>query len=223
MKLKKIFTPIVLAGMAMPMLNSCYFNSAGHIADVASHQARVYTEDITYNKNVYTDGDRYYIELPHYRYGKEVVTQYNALDSESSSSNEERTYKGMQMFEIPAAYAQYITGISNVPVNLAYVHPVSNGDEIKRYQAYPVTVIPTSATVDWEYTSPNAPWLYTACVFDWLIVDLPVTLIENSLMIAGVTLAILGSDPNDFDDGSSDTGSDTGYDGDYYDTGDYYY
>lgn len=214
MLLKKIITPMVLAGMTLPTLNSCYFNSAGHIADAASHSARVYTEDISVGKQVYTDGDSYYIELPHYRYGKKVVTQYNALDSDSSDSEAVRTYKGMQMFEIPADYAQYLMGKTKKPVSLSYVYPVKNGDAIKRYQSYPVKVKPVADTADWEYNSPNAPWLYTACVFDWLIVDLPITLIENSLLVTGVTLAILGSGADNTS--YSNTSSTTTYTADDY-------
>lgn len=205
---------MVLAGMTLPMLNSCYFNSAGHIVDAASHPARVYTEDISVGKQVYTDGDSYYIELPHYRYGKKVVTQYNALNSDSSDSEAVRAYKGMQMFKIPADYAQYIMGNTKKPVSLSYVYPVKNGDAIKRYQSYPVKVKPAADTADWEYNSPNAPWLYTACVFDWLIVDLPITLLENSLLVTGVTLAILGS--GDDNTSSSDTSSTTTYTADDY-------
>lgn len=181
----------MFAGMALPMLSSCYFNSAGHIVDAASHKARVYTEDISVGKTVFTDGNRYYIELPHYRYGKKITTQYNALDDEPSSNNAERTYKGMQMFEIPADYALYITGKSSSPVTLTYVRPVENGPEIKRFNSLPVTRKPAEGTTDWEYKSPYAPLLYTACAFDWLIVDLPITLVENALMITGVTIALI--------------------------------
>lgn len=205
---------MVLAGMTLPTLNSCYFNSAGHIVDAASHPARVYAEDISVGKQVYTDGDSYYIELPHYRYGKKVVTQYNALDSDSSDSKAVRTYKGMQMFEIPADYAQYLMGKTKKPVSLSYVYPVKNGDAIKRYQSYPVKVKPAADTADWKYNSPNAPWLYTACVFDWLIVDLPITLLENSLLVTGVTLAILGSGADNTS--YSDTSSTTTYTADDY-------
>ena len=200
----------MFAGMALPMLSSCYFNSAGHIVDAASHKARVYTEDISVGKTVFTDGNRYYIELPHYRYGKKITTQYNALDDETSSNNAERTYKGMQMFEIPADYALYITGKSSSPVTLTYVRPVENGPEIKRFNSLPVTRKPAEGTTDWEYKSPYAPLLYTACAFDWLIVDLPITLVENALMVTGVTLALIAAASDESNNTTYTSDSSTG-------------
>ena len=207
---RKLLVPLMFAGMALPMLSSCYFNSAGHIVDAASHKARVYTEDISVGKTVFTDGNRYYIELPHYRYGKKITTQYNALDDETSSNNAERTYKGMQMFEIPADYALYITGKSSSPVTLTYVRPVENGPEIKRFNSLPVTRKPAEGTTDWEYKSPYAPLLYTACAFDWLIVDLPITLVENALMITGVTLALIAAASDESNNTTYTSDSSTG-------------
>lgn len=173
--------PYLLLPLCCLALSSCYFNSAGHIINAGSYTAKVKTDSLKPGQVVYQKGNHYYTELARYRNDKEVRTQYSAFDDNSRKMD--CSYAGKQMCEIPAAYAQYITGQSGVSVSPNYLHPVDNGDEImKTGTKLPIVRLGEHKEKVFEYRSSNLPWLWTAAAFDWLCVDLPITCVENAML-----------------------------------------
>lgn len=185
----RLFFRSAIAGLCLSgMLSSCYFNSTGYICDKAKYQAQADTADLNARPNpvVYQNGQSYYIELPRYRYGTPVKLHYSAFgqDSPAEPTLEAR---GMGMFAIPADYAMYLTGQGPKSNNPVYMTEVPNASEIKMLsKAIPVVNQAGSNPVAYTYRSPNAGWLYTAAPFNWLLVDLPVTAVENAVIIGGV-------------------------------------
>lgn len=181
----------------MPLLlTSCYFNSAGKIFDNASHQACAFTQDIKPHTGqvVYKDGDNYYIELPRYRFDKPVTLQYNALlDEDEDADKKVLEKKGMAMYSIPENFALYLIGKRSSPKVPDYMVQLDDGSYYKKYgEQIPVVRKPGKYCECYTYKSPNAGWLYLGGVFDWLCVDLPVTCVENALVIAGSFAVMAG-------------------------------
>ena len=86
--------------------------------------------------------------------------------------------------------------------NYASAHKIPVGDN------KPILMYRYSAEV-WQHRSSAAPWLYAAGVLDWLCVDLPITCVENALLITGCAAAIGGamqSSANSYSSGSSSSG-----------------
>lgn len=163
-------------------LSSCYFNSAGHIVNAGSYTAKVKTDKIQPGQVVYQKDGRYYAELARYRNDEKVITQY--CFHEDKQREMDYSYQGKQLCEIPADYAQYITGQSGASVTPSFLRPVKDESAITE-SATKLPIVRVGAYQDkmFEYRSPNLPWLWTAAVFDWLCVDLPVTCVENGLFV----------------------------------------
>lgn len=167
---------------AVGLLTGCYFNSAGYIFDKAEYRASVNTADAQAGSVVYRDSaDNYYVELPRYRYDRPVKLNYFFLDDEKREPK--RTTTGQtDMFRIPQDFAMYLTGSAGSPSTPSYMRLVEDADAIKaKSSTLPIVRPGESSEKRYTYNSPNAAWWYTAGVFEWLIVDLPMTCIENSL------------------------------------------
>lgn len=201
MKFSRSLRTAVGALLCMSMFNSCYFNSAGHIVRAASYNATVDTGELKANSgSVYTDGVCYYVEMMRYRFEKPVTTQYSAFDTDSKPKTPQMTAMGRQMYRIDADFADYLTGRSSSYGSSKPVAVSESKESIAaRCTAMPITRTANSTRHDYQHSSPAAFWLYTAAGFDWLCVDLPVTCVENSLVIAGAAtlgaLMILSYDP----------------------------
>ena len=200
--------PLLLGSL---LLNSCYFNSAGMLFDKASYRAAVEASDLKPGDVVYVRGNEYYIELPRYRFGPPVKLQMDAFDQEQGALSSKQRIGGhaVDMFLIPEAYAKYLMGETTTAVEPEFFMRVEDADTIKATASAQKTVntVPPTFEHHYKYTSSSAAWLYTAGVFDWLCVDLPVTCIENSLVLCGgVLVLLLGSsdsaDPSAVPDGS---------------------
>ncbi len=178
--------------LPLVLFNSCYFNSAGHIFDKASHKAAVNMADLTSGSNIYVDGDSYYVELPRYRAGKPILTQYY-VDDETERKEVLKPTGDTTMVEIPQNYAMYLTGQNNAPATPGYMQKSEEApDDIKKRSLTLTTVrTPEAARHDFRYSSPNAAGWYTLGVLDWLCVDLPVTCVENSLVLCGLVYIAL--------------------------------
>ena len=198
MKMASRIIPVVL----MLALNSCYFNSTGHIFDAASHNAAVKLSDVQVGQTVYSDGTDYYTYLPRYRYDTKVVTQYSAGGLRDSDGRKVLTNEQDQQFvKISPDLANYMRGVGSTPP----VGIVDAADEsLKDICTTSFTTtrsIPDSTPREYRYRSPSAPWLYTAGVFNWLCVDLPITCVENSLAIPCTLLT--GQTPSELVAGSN--------------------
>ena len=183
------FTKVICAVLCLSgMLSSCYFNSTGRLLDNAQYEARANAADLNVSPNpvVYQNGSNYYIELPRYRYGQPVKLQYSVFDQDSPAvaSMESR---GMGMYRISEGYARYLTGQGKKPDELFSMQEVANADEVKLLsRRIPVVKKADDHMVAYSYESPNSGWLYAAVPFNWLLVDLPVTVAENAVIVAGV-------------------------------------
>ena len=183
------FARVMWAALCLPMvLNSCYFNSTGRLLDKAQYEARANAADLNVSPNpvVFQNGSNYYIELPRYRYGSPVKLQYSVFNQKTSeeASLEPR---GMGVFRISKDYALYLTGQGKKPAGLISLQEVANADEVKMLsRQIPVVKKADEHMVAYSYTSPDAGWLHAAVPFNWLLVDLPVTVAENAAIVAGV-------------------------------------
>ena len=180
--------PALLCCLAVCLLNSCYFNSTGVLLDKAKYEAYATTADLSSQPTpqVYTDGTEYYIELPRYSSNAAPQLQHSIFEQneESASAPEKR---GVGMFRIPADYAHWLTGRGKKVDNVAFLQEVPNAAAIKsRCTTLPVVKSPGNRSVNYTYTSPNAGLMYVAVPFNWLLVDLPVTAVENAAIAACV-------------------------------------
>ncbi len=182
---------LLTAATALSTLNSCYFNSAGHIFAKASRPEAVKLSDITAGSYVYNRGGNYFVELPRYKTGKPVKTQYNALEDDDREEQFQRVYGETAPVSISHELAMYLTGQSGSEQaprsDGAYVITDWGNWESYEKQCSRMNVtrsLPNGQAVPYRYKSPNAVWWYTLGAFDWLCVDLPMTCVENSLMIS---------------------------------------
>lgn len=202
---------LVLSGLAFTVaLNSCYFNSAGKIVDKASYKALSTTSDIAQNQLIYCKGGQYYIELPRYRNEKPAKLHYSITDDEDKTKYTPTLVRNAKdMFRIPQDFALYLAGKAKGPKTPSEMVLQQDGEEIKKSADSTMKIVRTADkySLEHKYRSPNAPWLWTAAVFDWLCVDLPITLVENSLVISGMAaytaFAVLSTSDSDSSSSSS--------------------
>lgn len=185
MKIHHILTPV----LGMLVLNSCYFNSAQHFTEQAGYKACSKVQDIKNGDVVYSDGTRYYVELPRYRVGKKIYWQI------SSGAKDDRVVKehptgDKELFEVPQDFALYLTDpnakTGSVPT---YMTRVKDPDEVKKRATtrLPIVYKPGEKTTTYKYSSPNAVWWWTGGVFSWLCVDLPLSCTE---MVADISAVV---------------------------------
>lgn len=179
----------IVAALCLPgLLNSCYFNSTARLYDSAEYEARANAADLNSMPNpvVYQNGSSYYIELPRYRYGRPLQLQYSVFDQEQAPEPclEPR---GTGVYRIPEELALYLTGQGGKVTELFRLEEVPDAEEIKQLsRRMPVVKRMAERHVHYTYHSPDATWLRVAAPFNWLLVDVPVTVAENAAMLAGV-------------------------------------
>lgn len=186
--MKTFFRSIIGLLCLQGMLSSCYFNSTARIYDKASYEARANAADLNASPNpvVYQNGSSYYIELPRYRYGTPLKMQHSVFDDEWSEPATLEP-RGTGMFCISPEFAQYLTGESRKKCEISQLQEVPNAAEIKQLsRRIPVVRKADEREVSYVYRSPNAGWLHAAAPFNWVFVDLPVTLVENAAIVASV-------------------------------------
>lgn len=188
----------IIAGLLLLLsssLSSCYFNSAGHLFEKASYRAAVDTSDLKPGDAVYCKDGEYYIELQRYRFGKVIFTQYDAFETTpmNPATKHRLDPDDVDMFKIPTDYAMYLTGQAEVPTEPGFFEKVDDAEAIKSGATTKLVVnrVPQQFEHFYHHTSSAAALWYTAGVFDWLLVDLPVTCVENSLALCGGFLVLL--------------------------------
>lgn len=201
---------LALATTLCLLVNSCYFNSAGHLFGKAGYKASANSSDTQVGKYVYMYGGEYFVELPRYRQGKKILTQYSAFSKDTRTAGAQPT-GDVSMFRIPADFAMYLTGQAKAPSTPSYMLPVNNENEVKSGARMTITSRGADSSHEFTYSSPNAAWWYTAGVFEWLCVDLPVSITENALALTGIVtigaLAILANNGKTAKSGATTTGS----------------
>ena len=184
MKLRYLGTSLI----ALLSLDSCYFNSAQHFTSHASYKAASKTSDIKNGDVVYTDGSRYYVELPRYRVGKKIYWQISAGASDTRQVSEfDSGYK--ELFEVPRDFAMYLTDPSaKTGAEPSFMTRVKNPDEVKKIATtkLPILYKAGKKSVSYNYSSPNAVWWWTGGVFSWLCFDLPITCAEIATDAAAI-------------------------------------
>lgn len=194
----KCFPRVLPIACFVCLLNSCYFNSAGHIFDKASYRAANDLSDLKPGDQVYSDGANYYVELPRYRFGKKVRTQMSVFGKANFATR--TPIKGeTDMVQIPEDYAAYLAGHSGKLPQSITLAGAGDAGQVKSSCPTTLTVVRTGPLGDqgvryFNHQSPNRAWWYTLGAFDWLCVDLPMTCLENSLMVCGGFLFVGGSD-----------------------------
>lgn len=160
------------------LLCSCYTNTSGYLFAQGGYEA-------TYKPSpqstvVYQHGSEYYIELSRFR--KPVTVHYNAF--KDNEKTELVDAEAMDLFEIDSAYAMYLTGAASAPTtpsSIKRVNSRSEADEIifesKKLPAQRAFV--TGHKERW--TAGSAPFWYTIGTLDLIVVDIPTTIVENTL------------------------------------------
>ena len=178
--------------LMMVSLNSCWFNSAGAFFRQGSYDARADIVDIAPGQYVYSDGSKYYVELPRYRVAKEYQLLYTPDDDKKERPVVVTRTSQKDLYQIPADFAVYLIGQANYPDRPSDINRVlpEDEDELRASLTRKYTIVrPKSGNsfrYDFEYDSPNAAWWYTAGVFEALCIDLPMSVALNC---AGVCLA----------------------------------
>lgn len=179
----------IVAVLCLPgVLNSCYFNSTARLYDLAEYEARAEAADLNKAPNpvVYQNGSSYFIELPRYRYGTPLRLHRTVFDQEQTPSPSLEA-RGTGMYRIPEALALYLTGQGGQMNEMFSLEEVPEAEEIKQLsRRMPVVKRVVERQVSYTYHSPDAAWLRVAAPFNWLLVDVPVTVAENAAMLAGV-------------------------------------
>lgn len=173
--------------LSLILLNSCYFNSAGHLVHAASYNHAVEMAELKRDGGcVYTDGKYDYAELTCYRVETPVITQYCVLFPETPKKPS-LTPVGKRMYRISPALAAYLTGKSAICVDCSAPDPVSESRASIAARCTSAPILRSAAPARHEYShmSPAACLLYPAACLDWLCVDVPVSCAENILFIGG--------------------------------------
>ncbi|MBR3925895.1 MAG: hypothetical protein IKJ58_03940 [Akkermansia sp.] len=182
-RLRIIFLPLVCL-----LLNSCYFNTTGWLCNQASYEAYATTSDMEQlpHPRVYANSRGHYIELPRYTAKAPANIQRHLFEAPPASPPE-RERRGTGLFLIPADYAAWLTGSGPKVRAVSYLEEVEDADLIKMTSmSLPVVKPSIERSVVYAYRSPNADWMYAATPFSFLLVDLPVTVAENAVVIGGV-------------------------------------
>lgn len=165
---------------ATALLSSCYFNTAGHIFDAASHNAAVRASDISTGQTIYTKDGKYYTTVPRYRYDTSVKTLL--FPGQMPRNMKVLSKEGEQVVQLDDAFAQYL--LNGGTYTSPTLTPVDEDILDSCSQSGTVNYTAASANLqEYEYTSGAAPWLYTAGIFDWLCVDFPAATIQNTLAV----------------------------------------
>ncbi len=170
------------------LLNSCYFNSTGKLRDYASFQASANTADLATSPTpqVLSDGYAYYIELPRYRFGPPVKLQYFVFDQNPVPLNA-KEQRGTGLFRIPKEYAMYLIGKESNVTTALTLEEVPDADSIKSVCCHiPVVKDPGERIVSYTYRHPQSEWLNAAVPFNWLLIDMPITVAQNAAIVAAV-------------------------------------
>ncbi len=186
---------LLAATLALSSLNSCYFNSAGHLFDKASHKEAVNTFEMKPGHYLYynINNGYFFLELPRYKTAKPISTQYDPL---SLCSNMSKIRYSEHIVKVPGEritvrisrkFAMYLLGEGDTSYHpTASDMAVVQNQELNKNlcQVYTIRRSPGSLIKNYTYQSPNRIGWVSLGVLDWLCVDLPITCVENSLALA---------------------------------------
>lgn len=190
--MRKTLKVIGMGLLMMLSLNSCWFNSAGAFFRQGSYDAQANIMDVAPGQYVYSDGSKYYVELPRYRVAKEYQLLYMPDDDKKERPVVVTRTSQKDLYQIPADFAMYLIGQVNYPDSPSGINRVlpEDEDELRASLTQKYLVVrPKSGNsyrYSFEYNSPNAAWWYTAGVLEALCIDLPMSVAVNC---AGVCLA----------------------------------
>ena len=192
----------LICALLTGLLNSCYFNSTGRLLDRVEYEARATTADLETQPVplVYTDSSEYYIELPRYRNGATPQLHYTLFNMQDCPADAAEK-RGMGMFRIPQDYADWLTGKGRKVTTVTFLEEMPDAATIKaRCTTIPIVKKAGERVVNYTYRSPNAAWMNVAVPFNWLFVDLPVTIAENAAIAAcavGIVFLMLEDDDDE--------------------------
>lgn len=176
MKTKNIANALIAISVCIGLNSCCWFNSAGKICDVASHQAAVCASNA---KRVTVDAQgNYYVQMNH------IFADYKRnllLTNDTNIRKGERSIydKSLQWYRVNPEYGQYLTGIRSDKALITSLKPVSDSTALEN--SYTKTIVQNHDQVFlYDHTSPNAGWMYLGAVFEFLCVDVPVSATMNA-------------------------------------------
>ncbi len=106
------------------------------------------------------------MELPRYRVGKPIKTQYTVGEKDKRTV-EVRATGGKDVFEIPSDFAMYLTGQKKSPSTPSSMAKVDKSIITKTATTKLPIVFPGGASsLDYKYSSGAAAWWYTVGIFD---------------------------------------------------------
>lgn len=200
-------------GVAMICSSCVWINTAGHLWDKAGYNAAADPSEVAADEKVYSDGSHYYIKLPRYRVAPKVYTLRGSwIEHKDEDKVITRKTGRKTLFEIPADYAMYLAGRSSGPVRPSSITEVKNDTGVlkKCTVQYNIVRRPAPVYVAYRHHSPNAALWYTASVFDWLCVDLPVNVTLNTGLCMGF-IWLMGNSSNKTVPGSGYSDYDESY------------
>ena len=184
--MRKTLKVIGMGLLMMVSLNSCcWFNSAGAFFRQGSYDAQANVMDVAPGQYVYSDGSKYYVELPRYRVDKEYQLLYFLSDDEKERPVAVTRTSQKDLYQIPADFAMYLVGRVNYPDSPSGIKRVlpEDEDELRASLTQKYSIVrPKSGNsyrYSFEYNSPNAAWWYTGGVFEALCIDLPMSVALN--------------------------------------------
>lgn len=180
------------------LLNSCRSYFGQKLFDKAEYCAFSNTAYITTDskRKVLSDGQNYYIELPRQRYYTPSVNFLKCVGGKFRKSEYTAPVPDMSDFyKIPQDSARYITGQSaHKPGKYLLLTPVTDDTVIPPNcrQLPIVRDIPdwNDSTRCFTYTSPNAGLYNTLGYTTTVLVDAPVTIVQNTALAGLLVLSI---------------------------------
>lgn len=169
---------ILLLLSAALLFCSCYMNTSGHLFAMGGYKATYQPEP--QSSFVYQHGSDYYIELRRYR--DPVTTHYNVFKDNEKTGLVDT--EGVDLFQIDSAYAMYLTGAASSPSSPSSIKRInsrSEADEIIFESKKLPARRPIVSGHKERWTAGSAPFWYTIGVLDLLVVDMPITILENAL------------------------------------------
>ena len=160
--MRKPLKAIGIGLLMMVSLSSCWFNSAGAFFRQGSYDAQANIMDVAPGQYVYSDGSKYYVELPRYRVAKEYQLLYMPDDDKKERPVVVTRTSQKDLYQIPADFAMYLIGQVNYPDSPSGINRVlpEDEDELRASLTQKYLVVrPKSGNsyrYSFEYNSPNA-------------------------------------------------------------------
>lgn len=175
MKLKILSLVSVLA------LCSCVSNMTGYYLRDLEYKAYVNLKDVDHTEKVAVIGSNYYLALPRYREEDMPSRNYDVFGAfilKPPAMTDE-----VDIMQIPADYADYLTGKATAPTTPSFVKRAGSGEMLKDsgYTVLPVVNKPGDYLVHYNYEDPSGMSIYD--VVNYAVGDVVCSVVGTALYI----------------------------------------